>query len=218
MMRSFIVGVLVLFLSGCSVFGDRFSNRANQYPEANEGQPLLNAEGFPALIERDGYPIPSLPVAVAVVERQAVPRPAPFVGHADTDSVASLNEFRNQTLNARMGVDGAGTQVLYLDVPFAYAWAQVTDAIVASELELTDLNRSVGTYYLAVMSGDVEDDRSWWGRLWRKAPEPSIQIMHLKMHTVRSGVYLSLLTDADNLADERTTEAVLQSVQRQFDR
>lgn len=217
MMRVLSVGLLVVSLAGCSVFGDRFSNRANHYPLASEGDVLKNSDGQPAVFERDGYPIPSLRDSAALIERQSVPRPIPFAGHPEADTVASFNEFRSQALNTRMGVDGAGTQVLYLDVGFAYAWAQVTDAIVASELELSDLNRSVGTYYLSVMSGEVDDDRSWWGRLWRKAPQPSLQIMQLKMHTVRSGVYLSLLTDADNLADVVTTNAVLLSVKRQLD-
>lgn len=217
MMRWLCVGLVLVSLTGCSVFGDRFSNRANHYPQATEGRPLLNQAGHLALLERDAYPIPSAVSEDAVITQQTVARPSPFTGQPDTDTVASLSQFRSQTLNARMGVDGAGTQVLYLDVPFAYAWAQVTDAIVASDLELSDLNRSIGTYYLVMMGEDVDDDRSWWGRLWRKAPEPSIQIMQLKMHTVRSGVYLSLLTDADNLADEAITQSVLQSVKRQLD-
>ena len=78
--------------------------------------------------------------------------------------------------------------------------AAVTEAIAASDLKLTDLNRSTGTYYLELNKTEVVDERSWWDKLWGEELVTTATYL-LKMNRSRQGVYLSLLTDADNLAE-----------------
>src|SRR5690606_36956569 len=130
--------------------------------------------------------------------------------------VATLNEYRAVAMNPRLEKDGAGTLILRLDGGFAAAWAEVTDALAASDLKMTDLNRSTGTWYLAMELPVAEENRGWWSRLWG-SDKTEVRTYLLKMSRARLGVYLSLLTDADSLADETLTAQVLNEIKVQLD-
>lgn len=210
-MRSLLLLALLVSLSGCSLFGDRFRDRAQDYLQAQEQAPTRTPDGRPLPLA-DRYVIPSLPVTPPRPEHFTVPAPQPLAAEDVTaDSVASLSEYRSEHLNPRLEKDGAGTLILRMDGGYAAAWAAVTDAITASSLKLTDLNRSTGTWYLAMTRMASADERGWWARLW--GSKEAIQDVYLlKMNRARLGVYLSLLTDEDSLADEALTEQVLNEI------
>lgn len=203
--------VAVITLSGCSLFGDRFRDRAMDYLSSEEQPATQTPEGM-QLAFVDRYVVPKLPVEPARPTSFSVPAPQPLnAEEAAADTVASLVDYRKEALNPRLERDGAGTLILRLDGGFAQAWAEVTDAVAASSLKLLDLNRSTGTWYLEMKRAVAEQERGWWSRLWGTNKEVTETYL-LKMSRARTGVYLSLLTDADTLADEALTDAVLNEI------
>lgn len=211
-MRVFLLAGVVC-LSGCSLFG--ISDRAMDYLQAQEQPPTRTADGKPLPVS-DRYVIPPLAITPEVPESFTVPAPQPLLDEMPEETVTSLNEFRAVAMNPRLEKDGAGTLILRLDGGFAAAWAEVTDALAASDLKLTDLNRSTGTWYLEMTSLVAEEDRSWWARLWG-SDTTEVRTYLLKMSRARLGVYLSLLTDADTLAEETLTAQVLNEIKVQLD-
>ena len=212
-----ITGILavlaVLSQAGCSLLPD---DRAMNYLTTDEQAETSTPAGQPLAI-RDAYPIPELPAEPARPTQFEVPQPAPYLPEENADTVTSLAAYNAGALNPRMEKDGAGTQILRLDGNYAADWAAVTEALGRSDLKLTDLNRSTGTYYLEMETVISEEERSWWDKLWGKN-KVEIQTYLLKMNRARNGVYLSLLTDADTLADEDLTINVLNEVKRQLDK
>lgn len=204
-----------VLLGGCSWLG--FDDLADDYLTQETYPVITNPEGEPPLPFRDANPIPELAVVPQRPEKFETPRPLALVTTEQDDvGVTSLAQYRSDSLNPRLDKDGAGTQILRLDLGFAASWAAVTEAVAASDLKLIDLNRSTGTYYLEVEKSDVEDNRSWWDKLWGEELITSATYL-LKMSRSRQGVYLSLLTDADTLAEADVTEAVLKSIESQLE-
>ena len=214
---SFILVVSSGLLTGCTfLFGDTFHDRADKYLTQEPVAVIETPAGQQPLNYRDANVIPPLPVETQRPDKFETPRPlAIVVQEADDSVVTSLAQYRSDALNPRLDKDGAGTLILRLDLGYAASWAAVTEALAASSLDLTDLNRSTGTYYLDIEQTDVEDTRSWWGKLWGEELVTKSTYL-LKMNRSRQGVYLSLLTDADNLAEADVTEQVLNEVESQL--
>ncbi|WP_420591747.1 outer membrane protein assembly factor BamC [Bacterioplanoides sp.] len=206
----------VSLVSGCSLFGDTFDDRAENYLTTEELPVIQLADDSPELAFRDANVIPELPLEPQQPESFETPRPLVFVAQVNDETVVtSLAQFRSEALNPRLDKDGAGTEILRLDLGFAASWAAVTEAIAASDLKLTDLNRSTGTYYLELNKTEVVDERSWWDKLWGEELVTTATYL-LKMNRSRQGVYLSLLTDADNLAEAEQTSRVLAEIETQL--
>lgn len=201
----------VLMASGCSLLPD---DNAMAYLDAEEQPETQVPAGSTPLNTAQAYPIPELPVTPAKPTEFEVPMPAAYREEQGED-VATLTEYQATDANARLEQDGAGTLILRLDGNYANNWARVTEALAASSLKMTDLNRSTGTYYLEVVTRAADENLSWWGRLWGN-DEPEVAVYMLKMNRARNGVYLSLLTDADTLADEALTRDVLEEIKRQL--
>jgi len=207
---------LTASLSGCSLFGDTFDDRAENYLVLEPKPVIQQVDGESELVFRDAHVIPALPVEPQRPEKFETPRPLNFVADNNEEQVVtSLAQYRSESLNPRLDKDGAGTEILRLDLGFAASWAAVTEALAASDLELSDLNRSTGTYYLELDLLNVVDERSWWDKLWGEELITRATYL-LKMNRSRQGVYLSLLTDADNLAEPEQTAVVLREIEKQL--
>lgn len=204
-MRLLLIAAVV-FASGCSLFGDRYRDRSLDYLRTTEQAPTLTEAGTP-VPSVDRYPIPDLAVSTSQPDEFVTPRPEPLIVE-QADQSTSFNQYSSEALNPRIENDGAGTMILRVDGSFAQAWVSTTDAIAESSLTLTDLNRSTGTWYLEMQKTIAAKDRGWWSRLWGKDKQV-VETNMLKITRARQGAYLSLLTDADNLADEALTETVL---------
>lgn len=216
-MRALLYTTL-LCLSGCStLFGDTFSDRSDDYLQARPTPDTQVPEGSKPLAVQDTMPIPELAVVPAAPAHFEVPRPAPLLDEDDSDSdSASLTQYQSEALNPRLDQDGAGTQILRLDSGYAQSWARVTEAIAATDLTLTDLNRSTGTFFLELEVADTESEQGFWSSLFNRRAENEIKVYLLKMNRAHSGVYLSLLTDSDNLAGTEVTNNVLSEILRQL--
>jgi len=215
-LRTSLTLAAAALISGCSLFGSTFDDRAEYYLTAEPLPVIQLAEDSPELEFRDANVIPQLPLTSEKPEKFEVPRPLTFIANDNDDTVVtSLAQYRSEALNPRLDKDGAGTEILRLDLGFAASWAAVTEALATSALKLTDLNRSTGTYYLELDKETVVDERSWWDKLWGEELVTTATYL-LKMNRSRQGVYLSLLTDADNLAEATQTRRVLHEVEAQL--
>ena len=204
-------------LSGCSwLFGDTFHNRALDYRQAEEAPATQLPEGV-TLSTYDRYPVPEARGEADLGEKFTIPVPRPLlVDETEPEQTTTLSEYRSFALNPRLEKDGAGTEILRLDSAFAVSWAKVADAITATELKVSVLNRSLGIYYLELPNPEAAaDERSWWGRLWGDRIDPTVTY-ELRMIRAGNGVYLSLLRDSDNLADPGLTHQVLTEIHTQL--
>jgi len=211
-MRILLLLPLVL-TSGCSwLFGDTFHNRALDYRQAEEAAVTRTPEGV-ELQTYDRYPVPEARPGDDLGDEFRVPVPVALeLAEAADEQATSLSEYRSFELNPRIDRDGAGTEILTLDASFAVAWAKVADALTASPIDVSDLNRSLAVYYLDLPNPEAEnDDRSWWGRFWGKEIAPTITF-ELRMIRSGSGVYLTLLRDSDTLAAADLTHRVLTDI------
>ena len=215
MMKRACLVVSVLLLGGCSLFGDRFRDRSLDYLTAAEQPAIVQADGTP-VPSIDRYRIPAVAVADTKADKFELPAPLPLVIADDKDS-ASLNDYRSESLNPRLEHDGSGALVLHLDGGFAQAWTAVTDAIAASSLKMTDLNRSTGTWYVDIEAKTLAKDRGWWARLWNK-DKVETKTYLLKMNRARLGAYLSLLSDAETLASAELNSQVLNEIKQQLEK
>lgn len=206
-------------LSGCStLFGDSFRDRADDYLTTTPSKEAKGLDGEP-LATGDSLPIPVLPQDVEQPGSFELPRPERLVLQQEEvpPASASLNDFSNRELNTRLDRDGSGSRILRLDVNFAEAWAEVTEALTASDLRLVDLNRSLATWYLELDVVPAEDNRGWWAKLWNSEPEAESSTYLLKLNKAHNGVYLALLADVDKLADDTLAESVFTEIKKQLD-
>ncbi|GGY43693.1 hypothetical protein GCM10011297_15690 [Bacterioplanes sanyensis] len=205
----------VFLLGGCSLLGSVVNDRSEGYLTAEPIADTQVPEGMAPLATQPAYSIPALPVKPERPTSFEVPRPAPLLEESTNDS-ASLAQYQAADVNPRLDRDGAGTLILRLDIGYAQSWAEVTEALAASDLKLLDLNRSTGTYFLEIVPPADAQEQGFWASLFGP-DEPEPQVYWLKMNRAHSGVYLSLLTESDALAEADLTESVLTEILRQLE-
>jgi outer membrane protein assembly factor BamC len=79
-----------------------------------------------------------------------------------------------------------GHAFLRLELPFDRAWASVGRALQKSSFEITDKDRSSGSYYVRFQKEALEDEQGLWSRLWQsddKQP-PADQIFLVSMQSL----------------------------------
>jgi len=215
-MRLLVIPLFALTTSCSGLFGDTFRDRSEGYLAASEGKPLVDAKGN-LLPAQDAYPVPGLATQVMSPDSFQVPMPERLaVERASEPQITTLSQYQSEELNPRLSLDGSGSVILLLDSSFANAWAIVTETLTGMNYKLTDLNRSIGAYYMDIERPGTEDDLGWWSALWGAKPEPVVVSYLLKMNRTGTGVYLSLQTDVDELADQDTAHRVLSELVEQL--
>lgn len=220
--------LLLVSLTGCStLFGDTFSDKAKGYQKAKVAPQMKQIEGEQALPIQNRLVIPSLSVqsqARAAVDSApkadsdkefTTPAPQPLLALDEEQEVASLAQSQNEALNPRLERDGAGTQILRLDGRFDFAWAAIADALAKTDYTLSDLNRSTGTYYISIFDPKAEkEEKSFWAWLTNSDELGENVDYLLKLNRSRIGVYLSLQSDIETLADDALAVKVLSDIEK----
>ena len=67
-----------------------------------------------------------------------------------------------------------GYTFLRLELPFNRAWASLGRALEKSSFEITDRDRSNGTYYIRFLEGGAEDEDGWWSDFWDSADDETL--------------------------------------------
>jgi outer membrane protein assembly factor BamC len=200
-------------ITGCSWL---VHDRSDDYLTA-EIQPNIVVPKDVALIKlTPRLAIPDVKVE-PLPEEFTVPRPSKLVvdsNDSDTEILASQN---TEKLTSELVKDGSGTPILRLNVPFARAWSEIGEAVKRSEIDIVDLNRSVGTYFIEMTdtSADAEPVGFWAG-LFGSGPEAVKKSLEIKVNRARSGVYVAVHIDQDNLADDADAKALLLKLQEKL--
>jgi len=209
-----VVGLLTLCLamSGCSWL---FHDRDNDYMQS-EIQPVIKVPTDLARVQlKPQLVIPKLAKQVALAEEFELPRPTPLVIE-DNEETASLAQDQSTTLEASLVKDGNGTPILRLNVGFARAWASLGESLKKAEIDITDLNRSIGTYYIELIDEAAQPEQGFWAGLFSSEPEAVKIPLQVKINRARSGVYVAVHLDQDNLAEDAQTQSLLATIKEQF--
>lgn len=209
-MRLVVLVVLVNFMAGCSWL---VHDRTNDYLES-EIQPNIVVPKDVALINLT--PRLAIPDVKAVVlpKEFEVPRPAKVLLESEQDESVNLASLSGKALEVELVKDGNGTPILRLSVVFARAWSEIGDALKVLDISISDLNRSVGTYYIEVVDTEVVNEVGFWGNLFGSEPEVVQKPLQLKVNRARSGVYVAVHIDQDNLAEDDEAKALLSRLQK----
>lgn len=215
LLRVLLISSLILS-AGCSwLQNTRYRDRSFDYLKAEE-QPQTQAPEEVTQQFADRYVIPELEVIPPKPEEFVVPAPAPLSNLDDIDGATTLSQYRTEELDPRLERDGAGGLILRLNGSYAQAWSKVTDAIANSNIQMTDLNRSIGTWYIEIERIIKAKDRNWWARMWGNDKKVTETYM-LKMNRARLGVYVSLISNADSLADEELSTPILTEIKEKLE-
>ena len=96
--------------------------------------------------------------------------------------------------------DGNGYPILVINLDFNHAWLSVGQALERSRIAVTDLDRSLGVYYLAETAVvKVDDDEE----------EMELQ---LRLISSESGIQVSVQVDDDTLAPEQQSARLLNRI------
>jgi len=131
---------------------------------------------------------------------------------ADSAETAPVSMIAEQGISAGgkivMEESPEGYSYLQLELPFDRAWASIERALEKSSFEITDRDRSSGTYYIRFQQGASEEDRGWWSRLWRNDDVPTEDDIYLLTVTSTSEetVTIRLKPQEAGAALDRSTE------------
>ncbi len=158
--------------------------------------------------------IPNVKVAV-LPEEFSLPRPKALIIPEEQEST-QLTDLQNKELEANLLKDGNGTPILRLNVPFARAWAAVGDSLKGAEIDISDLNRSIGTYYIELEDEGAEVEPGFWSSLFGSKPEVVMLALQVKVNRARSGVYIAVHKDLDNLAEDQQAQDLLTRIKEKL--
>lgn len=208
-MKRFIAVLSLGALSGCSWL---FHDHAEDYVLAKETPEIQ----VPAELKQKPFQqilvIPDAATAGTVSSAKfVVPRPEPLDIQEDDEAGASLADLKDKSLSPQISKDGNGTPVLRLGADFPQAWAALGDALNQADIKVSDLNRSIGTYYIEYQAQSSNKEKGFWASLW-SSEDDAITDYELKVNRARSGVYVALHIDSDTLADENIAQSLLQTL------
>lgn len=99
-------------------------------------------------------------------------------------TIARANKAKGPDVTLEPGMDTQGHPALLTAQPIDVTWSQLESVFPELNLEVTDKNRSVFTYYLSY----EKPEQSLWAKIWRKQAKPVLPIAN--------GEYQLILTRA----------------------
>ncbi|MFY0642533.1 MAG: outer membrane protein assembly factor BamC [Bermanella sp.] len=209
-MRLGVLFVLFLGLNGCSWL---FHDRTNDYLSSEVKSNIEVPKEVAQVALKPQLPIPDVDGKLNI-EEFVLPRPKPLIlASMDEPESASLSELSQVKLETDLLKDGNGTPILRLNIEFARAWAELGEALKKADINITDLNRSIGTYYIELTEPGNPEDVGFWSGLFGGKPEPVQVPLQVKLNQARSGVYVAIHQDADNLAEDAQAQSLLEKIQ-----
>lgn len=209
-MRLVLLGCVLLVLSGCSWL---VNDHDNDYLKSDVQPNIVIPKDIAAIELKPQFPIPEV-AAGPLPKAFVLPRPRPLVVAQEVES-ASLVDDQSIKLETNLLKDGNGTPILRLNVEFPRAWAQLGEALNKADIAISDLNRSIGTYYVELPDDNAEKvEQGFWASLFGSEPEVVMLALQVKLNRARSGVYIAIHQDLDNLAEDKLAEALLARIQK----
>ncbi|MCP5013955.1 MAG: outer membrane protein assembly factor BamC [Ketobacter sp.] len=101
--------------------------------------------------------------------------------------------------------DGNGYPILVINLDFNHAWLSVGQALAKAKVGVTDLDRTLGIYYLSEKATVVEDDAE---------VEKELQ---LRLISSESGIQVAVQVDDDTLAPEQQSARILNRLRERLE-
>ena len=116
---------------------------------------------------------------------------------------------------------GNGIKVLRLDATFDRAWSSVGRALSGADIQVDDLNRSTGLYYIDFAQKAKKDEPGFFKRLFsakKKAAETaSTERYIVRLTAINQQVFVSVERNLDTLAPAEVTERILEKIRSNLD-
>jgi outer membrane protein assembly factor BamC len=213
-MRLVALTVMAYAITGCSWL---IHDRSNDYLEI-EIQPNIVVPTDVALVTLS--PRLAIPDVKAKIlpEKFVVPRPKALVLDGNEQSDQPLASENVVELEVELVKDGNGSTILRLNVAYARAWSEIGEALKQTDTTVVDLNRSIGTYYIEVVDTSAEVETvGFWSGLFGAELEIVKKPLEIKVNRARSGVYVAIHIDQENLASDADAKPLLLSLQKKLE-
>ena len=107
-----------------------------------------------------------------------------------------------------------GYTFLRLELPFNRAWASLGRALEKSSFEITDRDRSNGTYYIRFLEGGAEDEDGWWGDFWDSADDETLfdEVLVVFLKALPTGTTMTITIQPQDVSvpfDKRKAQELL---------
>lgn len=126
----------------------------------------------------------------------------------------SLAARADSRIRVTSGEDGSGNPVLNVEADFDRSWTSIGRALERSDLQIDDLNRSLGLYYLSLSPGGGKPGErpGFFGRLFGSDKNEG-ERYQVRLTRLGNGVQVSLEQNADTLAPKEIAQRVLGQIQ-----
>lgn len=98
--------------------------------------------------------------------------------------IAQANKAKAPDVALEPGMDANGNAALLSPQPIDVVWSQLEAVFTELNLEVTDMNRSVFTYYLSY----TRQEPGFWSRIWGSAEKPVLPVANGEYQLVLSRV------------------------------
>lgn len=153
------------------------------------------------------------------LERAVLAELETYLSQSDSGDSASLSTtgLESAAKRATLDKDGAGNPVLNLQTDFNRAWAAVGQALNKADIQVTDINRSAGVYY--VNAGERAGEpkkRGFFGRLFgrNKAKQQNTeQRTQVRLTALGSRVQVTVEDSISTSTDSSQAKELLRRIQ-----
>ncbi|MDO8861466.1 outer membrane protein assembly factor BamC [Haliea sp. E1-2-M8] len=101
---------------------------------------------------------------------------AQFIANSADSAPVSMIADRAMSAEGKISLEeaDAGYTFIQVGLPFTRAWAALAKALEDSRFEITDRDRSGGTYYVRYLGEEAEEEKGWFSRLFSGGDEDSL--------------------------------------------
>jgi len=95
---------------------------------------------------------------------------AQFIANSADSAPVSMIADRAMSAEGKISLEESDAGYTYIEVglPFTRAWAALAKALEDSRFEITDRDRSEGTYFVRYLGEQAEDERGWFSRMFSR--------------------------------------------------
>lgn len=153
------------------------------------------------------------------LERAVLAELETYLSQSGSGDSASLStaDLGPAAKRATLGQDGAGNPVLNLQADFNRAWAAVGQALSKADIQVADINRSAGVYYVSVGEQTAEPKKpGFFGRLLgrKQAKQQDVeQRTQIRLTTLGSRVQVSVEDSVSASANASQARELLRRIQ-----
>lgn len=142
--------------------------------------------------------------------------------HEQGDSFSLVASKTYDTPKRVALIDGGnGVKVLRLDATFDRAWSSVGRALNAADIQVDDLNRSTGLYYIDLAQKAQHSEPGFFKRLFSSKKKAAKQVSSepylLRLTAINNQVFVSVERDLETLAPSDVSERVLEKIRTYLD-